>query len=382
MPIQFPRVNPGDVIQASQWNAVLDAIENIYGQIGATVSNNVAITGFVPPGPVNVGDPLTIQGRNFDFTVGALRLFFDSVAINSFKLGSSDTQLLVDVPDVGNLPPQGRSVSVTAYNRYNNDQKFITVIPVPTPLTGTVSVSPVAFSGTPTAGQSATFPFVVTSGLSLSRILLLAPSVSVPAWQNLMQVLDANQRPIEGGQITLAPNQNTSVFLSLAIPANTVNNTSFSVKLDVIDTLTGSNFGSSGGKTYVVGQASQDDPNIQFNQISLVDFSPPGQTNVLNGTNITLKPQSTAIIRVVATFKAAALYTVSVATSPTTSGWTPTLTLPSNGQFDFRSGIPPAQNIQFSVQSGSAGGELVLRAQTQNQNLSTSVSFTLSVNTS
>ena len=78
MPTQFPRVNPGDVIKANQWNAILDAVEYLYGQLGTVATSNVQITGFMPPGPVNVGDPLSVLGRNSN--IRSARSDFTSIA--------------------------------------------------------------------------------------------------------------------------------------------------------------------------------------------------------------------------------------------------------------------------------------------------------------
>jgi hypothetical protein len=383
MATTFPRVKAGDVIRHDDWNQVLAAIEDLYSRITTPDPTAVAITGFAPPGPVSVGDPLTIQGRNFQFSIGSLRLFFDGVAVNAFNLGSSDTQLLINVPDIPNLPQQGRQVNVSVYNRTSNDQQQITVIPIPVPLSGIVTVSAQSFSGTPTAGgPPTTFPFVVTSGLSVPRALTLRPTVSVSAWQNLVQVLDATTstpQVISGGQIKLSPNQSMSVLVSIAIPS-TAGGTPFGVALDAIDALTGANFGSSGTKSYTVGKASQDDPNVQFGQISLVDFQPPGQSNVLSGNTITLLQGGSAIIRVVGTFKAATKYTVSIANQNATGWSAPTLNIPSDGQFDFSAAVPPPQNLQFTVQATStavSGGQVVLQAQTAGQ---TQFSTTLGLN--
>jgi hypothetical protein len=401
MATQFPRVKPGEVIQAQHWNSVVDAVETLLAQVGVGNSQNVVINGFLPPGPAVVGSLLTIQGQNFDFSVGATRLFFDGAQVSTFTLGSSDNQLVVNVPDPGNLPAQGRSVTVTVYNRYGNTQKQLTVLPIPVPLNGSVTVSPTPFTGSATIAPPPTnFPFTLSSGLSVSRTLVLTPTVNVQAsgvnpqaWQNAVQILDSNLQPIQAGQVTLVPNQSMTVFVSVAIPSTlpgtstSTNGTNFNVKLDAIDALTAANLGGSGAKTYVVGQASQDDPNIQF---GLVAVGPviPSQGNPQSGNTIKLVPNSTALVQVTTTFKVPTKYTVSV-TPTNASGWTATLVAPqpssssdpTTGVLDFSAGVQPPVPVQFKLQtngSPTSGGTLVFKAQqSSGTTLSDSLVFNL-----
>jgi hypothetical protein len=374
MAINFPTVSPGDVITAEQWNQVTAAIVDLYSQIGAVSNTQVAITGFMPPGPVKVGDQVTIQGRNFQYSIGAQSVFFGGAPINSFLLGSSDTQLVVNVPDPGNLPDQGQPVTVTVYNRSGSDSRQITVVPAPIPVVGSTPVSAVPFTGTPNAGATTKFSFVVTSNMSVARTLSVTATVSPSAWQGLVQMLTPGNQPL--GQISLAPNASTPVVVALAIPAGTANGTPFSLTVNVTDVGTGNVVGSSATSSYSVAQASQVDPNIQFGKFTAIG----GQLGALHGSTVTLAANTFTVLQVEVSFKAAAKYSV---TAPLTSaaGWQTTMLDPPAGTpLDFTAGAPPTSTIRVRIDAQAAptsGGQMQVVAQTMNQPLSTALGFTL-----
>jgi hypothetical protein len=376
MATTFPRVSPGDVITAAEWNQVLSALEDLYSQIGAVSTTAVAITGFMPPGTVKVGDQITVLGRNFQYSIGAQSLFFGGVQVNSFLVGSSDTQLVVNVPQLTNLPDQGESITVTAYNRTTSATAPLTVAPAPTSLSGGVPVSAVPFTGTANAGQTSDFAYVVTSNLGVTRSVNISATIVPSTLQGSIQLLNGpGGQPL--GQLSLTPNVSVPVTVALALPAGTTG--SFTLTVDAIDILTGSNLGSSAVSTYVVGQASQTDPNIQFGALRLTNFS-PGQGNALSGSTITLPANSFATVQIVTSFKAAAEYSVT-ATLTNASGWQVTMVTPPPGQvLNFTQGVPPSTTVSFTVQtlaSPAGGGQLQIQAQTQGQSKVASLGLNL-----
>ncbi len=378
MPTTFPRVNAGDVITAVQWNQVLAALEDIYSQIGTVSSTGVAITGFTPPGPVKAGDMLTILGRNFEYTIGAQSVFFGGVPINTYLLGSSDTQLVINVPDMANIPAQGQSVTVTVYNRTTSDSKQIEVVPPPVSLTGGVPVSGVPFTGTPTAGQTASFSFVVTSNLSTTRAVNVTATVTPASLQPFASVLNASGNPY--GQLSLQANASVTAVVALAIPTTQAG--SFTITVNAVDVATGTILGSSGTSNYTIGQQSQTDPNIQFGNITLAGFS-TGQGNALQGNVVTLPASgsSFATIAVETTFLAAAKYDFTTSLANVT-GWTVTMLNPPPPaqELDFSTGTPPVTTVvRFRIDAASpaAGSQLQMNAQTNGQTKTASLGFTL-----
>jgi len=341
-------------------------------------STAVAITGFTPPGPVKAGDLLTIFGRNFEYTIGAQSVFFGGVPINTFLLGSSDTQFVVNVPDLANIPAQGQSVTVTVYNRTTSDSKQIEVIPPPVSLTGGVPVSAVPFTGTPTAGQTSNFSFVLTSNLSAIRSVNVIATVTPASLQPFASVLNAGGNSF--GQFSLQPNASVTAVVALAIPQVQTGN--FSLTVNAIDVATGNILGSSGTSTYTVGQQSQTDPNIQFGNITLAGFS-TGQGNALQGNVVTLPAAGSSFVTIAmeTTFLAAAKYDFTTSLSNRT-GWNVTMLNPPPPaqQLDFSTGTPPVTTlVRFRIDAASppAGSQLQMNALTNGQTKTASLGFTL-----
>ncbi len=377
MPTTFPRVNPGQVIRAADFNQVLAALEDLYSQIGAVSTTAVSITSFMPPGPVKVGDQVTILGRNFQYSIGAESVFFGGVPVNTFLSGSSDTQLIVNVPLLTNLPDQGQAVTVTVYNRTGSDSKQITVLPPPVLLQNGASVSAGAFTGTPTAGQTANFPFTVTSNLSQTRSITISATITPSSFQADLKVLNPSMQTL--GQISLAPNTSTSFIVSFVIPAGATGQ--FGISAIATDVETGTPLNTSAQSTYTIGQQSQTDPNIQFGTIKLIN-SAQGQGNAYSSANntITLPANSWVMMQVSTLFKGLGKYSVTATVGASATGWTSTLVYPGPGQvLDYSVSLPAtATNLQFNVITGAGplgSGQLTLQVQAQGQTTSNSVSF-------
>jgi hypothetical protein len=352
MTTQFPRVNPGDVITATQWNSVLDALEDIYSQIGdSTSQTGVAITGFLPPGPVQVGDALTILGRNFEFSIGAQRIFFGNVQINAFQPGSNDTQLKVLVPTIPGLPDNGQPVTVTAFNRTSNDQRTITVTPIPVPLSGFVDVMPGTTGVVPTGGGPAEYQFTLTSRMNKTATVAITSILDV-GWST--QALDQNHVALPAGQLQLVPFQPATIFVRVTGPANVALSTPFTLTVNV--DAGGANRGSSGPIAHAVGVPDvAQDPNIVIQQAS----SP-----ALQGGIVVVAAGSFATLSVPVTFLATGgvNYTVSVSPVGTVAGWqvklqNPNGTAGTSTQAPFASPPPVgvAQMVQFNIQPQANG---------------------------
>jgi hypothetical protein len=380
MATQFPRVKPGDVIEAQQWNSILDAIEYLYGQIGTVSTSNVQITGFMPPGPVNVGDNISILGHNFEYSIGAVGLYFDSVRVGSFLQGSGDSQLNVIVPNIPNLPPGGRLVTVTAYNRSSNDQKTVTVVPVPLPLSGFVDVIP-GSADTTQPGANADFQFTINSRANQSATFTVVAAVDQPGWQT--QILAADKSPLQNAQLLLVPFQPATVFIRLAMPVNAVPNAVFNLTASVSSG--GSTYGSTGPVQHTVGQAdTPPDGSITLGQAS---GNPPA--NLQQGSTISAPVSTLVIITMPATFTftPAAAYTVSISPLGALQNWQVKMQNPSGAAGTSSSGTftPPvgtSQNLVFAVQpqpGASATGTLQLKIQRQGAAESMTKNFPVSL---
>ena len=107
-------VNPGELIEALEWNELVAAINNLDSRVSVLEQGGTGlapqITQVLPSGPVTAGDTIRIYGSHFDFLAGGQSVFFGKTRAVSFLGGSSDTLLIVMVPD----PVQDQHVAALA----------------------------------------------------------------------------------------------------------------------------------------------------------------------------------------------------------------------------------------------------------------------------
>jgi hypothetical protein len=345
----FQRVQPGDLITAEDMNYVFTEIEAIEARVAAleagsgspppdTTINPVTISS-VSPDPVQVGQTLTITGTNFGISTAGNTTTFNNVPAFDTLVGSSDTLLIVTVPDIPGLTaPQ--TVTLKVSNAMFSATRTITVNPAPIPQTGTVDI---VFQGvTPdpiTAATTNDFEFLLTDLATVQPVVLtLTPVVGGQPWT--AQVLDSASNPISGNQVTLAHNGDTkTVNVRVTIPSTT-NGAPFSVRLDAM----GSGISSSSGVTnYTVGQFADPDPTFTI--------APGAAPGIISGNTVTASSSSTFATKVplIASMTEAGSYDVSVALVPATAaGWNqPTVFAPG------ATGTPPVNKIV--VQSTDLG---------------------------
>src|SRR5215831_4917180 len=121
MALNLKRVKPGDLITADVMNTIMDALDSLDSRIGGTTGTAVRIDHLEPSDTIQVGKDLKIFGSNFQYSIGGQRVFFDSFGVMAYKVGSSDSLLIVTVPDLGPLPSQGKLLTVTASNLTTSD---------------------------------------------------------------------------------------------------------------------------------------------------------------------------------------------------------------------------------------------------------------------
>jgi hypothetical protein len=323
----FNDVKPGDLIRADLWNQVLHTLISFDTRITAlestgAVSGGVVITSIDPFGSVQVGDPLQINGQNFDFSIGATRVSFNGVSVSAFLPGSNDTVLIVKVPDI--QPPQGgMQAMITVSNHVNSASTSILVTPLPQPVFGPVSITPGAPTPSPTlAGQDADFPFTVVSQANLPGTYVATATIANVPWQGFLQILDSNKGQLKNSSTPLTPNLPTTLYVRIhPIPAATTG-TPFSLSLSLNSgTQSG---GTSGLTNYTVGQAQapQDD------SIGLT-FGSMNPTNAISGDTITIPSGSLAILTLLSTYTVAGQYNISAALSAGAANWKLQFTLPT-----------------------------------------------------
>jgi hypothetical protein len=368
----FTPVKPGDLITANYLNQILSSFDSRISALeaSATSATGVIISALIPPsGTVTVGNVLQVIGSNFGFSTGVDRVYIDDTQVNAFNPGSSDTQLIFNIPtSIVNVPPQGRPATLTVSNQASTAQRTLTLLPAMV-LTGAIDVVPQAVTpATITAGQNAVFAFLLRSRANLDATCSLTATVSVAAWQSNLQVTDSTGRALPSGQILVPARQTVQVSVGVnPIPPGT-NGTQFSITLNLVaGTITGT---SGPTTTQTVGAtAIQPDPTISLNYSS--SQVQPAGAGTVTASQISLSSGGSAKISLNASFSVAGNYNLTLSAA---AGWQAALlasTTPSpypitQQQLANPQGIASV-TLDFTVQrqSGATNGPIQFTAQRQ-----------------
>ncbi|MEF8817492.1 MAG: IPT/TIG domain-containing protein [Salinivenus sp.] len=134
MPTLPDRVDAGDLITADDLNDLISSLEDLQKRV-ADLENQqggVVINGFNPPNEVEVGQPLTIVGTNFEFPPDQNTLELNGREITDFLRGSTNTQLRISVPEDIQVPQGGRNVTVRVENDAGSAQRVYRLLPAST----------------------------------------------------------------------------------------------------------------------------------------------------------------------------------------------------------------------------------------------------------
>lgn len=323
-------VNPGDLILASLINSILDKISSIDDRLSALENGGVStgaaiITGLLPSGPIQVGKTLTVSGRNFGFSVGAQQVFIDTVQVNSFQAGSSDQQLIFNIPTtITDVPAQGRTATLSISNGILPAAKqTISLLPAFT-LTGAVEVNYVGpTTGAVTAGQPTTLQFTIKSGASLDATFTIQPVVTgalnAAAFNQNLQILDDTKAVNAAGTVHLFAGQQKTFYVSInPVPVGSTG--SFEI---TVNAGSGNVTGSSGSLTLSMGQIPPTpDTTITMNFSSAVVL--PATGGSVSNSQVQLQSTAQAKITIQAVFTVAASYDLT-STVVSGSNWSATL---------------------------------------------------------
>ena len=150
-----------------------------------------------PSGPLHPGDAIEIRGHDFRFSEGAARVFFDAIRVDPLP-GSSDSKLVVNVPETLQVPEEGLQVTLKVDNGVDDDSVTVTVLLREAPLSGRLdvhwsSVDPPELQ----PDQPATFIYRVTARLSRTADVALTASVEPTALRPGLELRDLDGHPIE-----------------------------------------------------------------------------------------------------------------------------------------------------------------------------------------
>ena len=146
------KVNPGDLIQAAQFNSLVDAIVAIQNQLlGLTaVGSKVIITGITPNGIVPIGTTITITGQNFSTPPESNQVNFSGISVAALSGSNySSTFIQCEVPQL-QIPSGSSSIAVPVIVSNTNGTS--------TPWTISVGPQPVLVSVNPSVNYAGVAP--------------------------------------------------------------------------------------------------------------------------------------------------------------------------------------------------------------------------------
>ncbi len=323
----LPQVKPGDLITASDWNSLVDALNSALIRIAALESGSqsgtgLAITQLVPEGPYRIGDTLQIIGRNFQFSIGATRVFLNATQVLNLLPTSTDSSLQFVIPTVPGVTEAGTPVELVVLNQTESVSRQITLRPRQNPLQGNVTVEYLGVTPTTiTPGQAATFRYLIRSGTNNRATWSISPQISVAAnaqaWNSQLSLLDENGSTITSDQITLDPGEERNFLVRIAtVPAGT-NGVQFGL---VVDAQANGITGSSGIRQFTVGTADVP-PDSSITLALQPAASSPG---ALVGSTLTVPGGASRTLAIAATFTVAGIYTLTRNVLGGATGWTAT----------------------------------------------------------
>ncbi len=228
--------NPGELIRAADWNELV-AAHNALAALVADLSNGgpnspPRIVQVLPSGIVTAGDQIRIFGSNFGFSQGAHGVFFGNTRATMFLGGSSDTLLIVQIPDpVADATAAGTPLTMTVSNLHGFTTSVITIKSRPVVTTGQIQFS---YKGsrpaTPAQNGSVFYDFELKSLASQDLVVTLTPTIQVipplpagvpdPGLPALLAVLDSDATVKLDGRISLPEGTTKTVSLRLNLPNN------------------------------------------------------------------------------------------------------------------------------------------------------------------
>lgn len=219
-------VQPGELITSADWNELVDAL----GGLDTRVSNlengsaSVAprITQVFPTGARTAGDTIRIYGSNFGFTIGGHSVTFGNTQAVSFLTGSSDSLLIVKIPDeVDGATSAGVPITMTVSNLHSFATWVLTIKSQPVASTDSIILTHLSTQPTtPTVGQPLRFTFEMVSQTQADTTVTIIPTTQRQLGGSLVDdstiMVIVNNQPVANRQIPLP--EGATINLEIRIP--------------------------------------------------------------------------------------------------------------------------------------------------------------------
>lgn len=328
----IPTVNPGQLIKAEVINSLIEAHNDLLNRVikleqsSPAGDTTVVISGTIPQNSVQVGEELTVLGRNFGFKIGAERVFLGTTRIDAFKSGSDDDKLIFDVPRFTDIPAGGKPTTLTISNGTSSDTWQITIRPLEIPPGSWVNIQhrePFATPQKPVPSQPLLLHYSIGDANSpaasyaiSATITDVSGQISKAAWQQNVTILDDHSKLLPPGtKLPVGEGQEKDFYVRIdPIPDGTLNTiVSFNVYAD------GGNIVGSYSETLTVGEAAVvTDDTIH---IEPTFSSPDAETLSSDKSTIQLKKEEQTIIDFSILFEREGTYEVSVEIGASTKNW-------------------------------------------------------------
>jgi hypothetical protein len=206
----FNDIQPGDLIMSSFWNQVLHALNSFDDRISAleaagSSGGALTISGIFPSTPPHIGDTITILGRGFGVP-SSNSVNIDGTPISQLLAGSTDSQLIIKIPNLQGIPQAGKFVTLTVANpKGSANITFLLLQGQPTTPTGSLQINQSPTKVSPAdplaiAGKPYTFTFTVTAITSMDEIYTVTPAVAA-GWTAVL--VDNSGTPIVPSEVPI-----------------------------------------------------------------------------------------------------------------------------------------------------------------------------------
>ncbi|MBZ4417837.1 hypothetical protein [Myxococcus sp. RHSTA-1-4] len=370
---QLPsKVQPGDLITSDLFNRLIDHLQTQdqrLAELEASIAT-VAITDIVPTGLIRMGSEMRVLGRGFG-VASQNTVLIESVMVNAFKAGSSDSQLIFNAPAVPNVPVEGKPVTLSVSNMrgFATTTIMLAQAEATTP-EGSLQVSLAQTpSTTITAGSSYDFTYTIKAITNMEETYKLTPSVEPPAgtaassWALVVQ--DTSGVTLANNELLIPKGDPPSgalrqVRVRVTIPSGLTGG-SVKLRLAVTSKRNAKLTGSSGDHSFMLGSISTA-PSIPMSRTLVSPSSAVVQDEVHAAAGGRVLLQFTAELSV------AGPYTVTLSLpGDSTNLWAAKLSIasdqtPLSGQVNITG--PGPTNLLMSIQPGAtapASVDLVVR---------------------
>jgi len=229
----LPLMTPGELITASKWNDVTALVNNLEVRLALLEKGGTGlrITQVLPPGIVTAGDTIRISGSGFDFTRGGQSVFFGSSRGSEFGSDSSDSLLIVKIPDVVNgATPSGASITMTVGNLNEFVTWPLTIKSRPVLVGGGIEFGYLNSSpAAPAANAPITYNFRLASLSNVDLTITIAPNVQLGGAAVPVEVHDSDGQLRADKTIPLPTGVSKVIGLTIAQVPNVANGTTFTV---------------------------------------------------------------------------------------------------------------------------------------------------------